>query len=1764
MHMPDIINNALEQTRRKLLDLTNRNRLINYRESARCIAIVDELPRQVCQRLYDYRAFKFVPYEGPADRAPLSELPQAVANEESLPAKHKDGNLQTPYSAKDLKARLRKLVSDGRTILEETGANSVYLAIGFLRYREQKEGTEWQRAPLLLIPVQIERAYGGWEPGAFSLKVVDEELDTNRSLLDKLNQLSVRLPEIDKAWVGLGGEDEGSFDPEAYLTAVERALRVRAATDWRVERQMAVGVFRFQKQAMWYDLDPDRWPENAPVTQHPLVHRILLGPQGNSQPPGALPDLAHTDPAELDGHTPSLPLILNADSSQVQALHHALTVSHGVVIEGPPGTGKSQTIANLIAAAIAQGKSVLFVADKLAALEVVSNRLAQKGLGPFCLELHGLNANKKGFYERLKKRIDYAAPPPSTQIEQLTQDLDRERSRLLELSRLLSTPIGPLALPAHQVVWHIENLRHKLPAELPLHALAAPSKDRHAFLADKQLANEYTKESAGVSPDAVTAWAGFVPHTYTEQLYAAVLSALDSAIGVLADFPNAARSSELAAVLGENVALLDVLAWKKQEPAARIPGLPATTTMERVQAVLSCGTLARVREFIGACDEFLSLQAEIGPLIDLDSDNLSAEVSNSLSHITHIVDVCDTPTATLDDCEHLAARHEEIRTRLRQIEVNGEWLKGLLDKTPRRITEYESLASEAAELADTPAFIGVLAHPAHANPRTQESLNSARSRSEAIHTGLQSCEVLDPDRVDDTAALLDAINEVAGQADSWLPWLSSRYRRARKYLVARRRAHTRITRKPGCLDAMRKAHAACCERDTFKRDSEYQATLGPVFDGVATNWEQAEKVVQHATVLRNRLGQEKTRALLSDWGSSAAKIADCVEAIQSAANVVAEFKQQHGSYPVAMWHRPLRELSEALGRHQATLSKAGEFFRGERSTVATHMTFADAKRVLGTQFPRYRQLEGWLNNHRFLPLLCEASRARGMSAPTAVDAAAAWLTSITESPGIREQMLPWLIAADSTVRDSRNKLLTDIGARCSSALHGLASVLRDLGVLTPSVFFGEAPTTDDVHRKLAACRASLESLPALQRVADLRKRLVEAGMQAIPSAVEAGFIKDDQAGHWYDLAVHQGAYSAFTAQHPELQTLSNTAYEDMRTALATADKELFKATSQDIAAKAARRLAPQGNATGAVRTFSEMGLLRHQSGLQRKHLPIRRLMERASKAMQVLKPCFLMSPLSVAQYLPPGEVQFDLVVMDEASQIRPEDAIGAIARGSSCVIVGDPHQLPPTRFFDNGDGNDGADEDEQTAIVNTESILDVCLTQLPMRRLTWHYRSEHERLIQFSNSQFYNDELKVFPSPRRTSPTHGVRGTFVSTPSYRKGGYNRGEALVVVSKAIEHLRHSPGRSLGIVAMNKRQAEEIDFLLEAELRKDSYLDECVRNLDPPLFVKNLENVQGDERDIIIISTTYGPEASGKAAAQRFGPINSSVGHRRLNVVATRAKRCVELVSSLRYQDVIVSGNASKGVRALRDYLAYAFTGAVPDQGVATGRAADSPFEEAVAYHLRAMGFDCEPQIGVAGFFVDIGVKHPNRPGDFLLGVECDGAAYHSTRSARDRDRLRQEILEGKGWLIHRIWSTSWFTDRGTELRRLRVAIEHAMARDAERLEEQVEVTERSAELPSNSIAAEDLEAFLQSPVNGEMELEESLAEVLDRFWNQEIRPTFPNRRESILNPTITSLLVEHRPLTLDEFKAVIPVDARRYDARQHSFLPDILALVKEFS
>lgn len=519
----------------------------------------------------------------------------------------------------------------------------------------------------------------------------------------------------------------------------------------------------------------------------------------------------------------------------------------------------------------------------------------------------------------------------------------------------------------------------------------------------------------------------------------------------------------------------------------------------------------------------------------------------------------------------------------------------------------------------------------------------------------------------------------------------------------------------------------------------------------------------------------------------------------------------------------------------------------------------------------------------------------------------------------------------------------------------------------------------------------------------------------------------------YDQTWYTGLVQQVYSKNPTLQQFDRIQHEHVIERFRYLDQGSMKYAQAKLASYVWQRK-PALNQPG------EMAVIRTEINKKRRHLPIRQLIERSWRALQQIKPIFMMSPMSIANFLPPGKVEFDVVIFDEASQVKAVDALGAIMRGKQVVVVGDTRQMPPTDFFAREIDLDDADNETS----DIESILSLFKAAgCHECYLRWHYRSQHESLIAVSNAEFYENKLVIFPSAGTNESATGVHLHHLPHALYDRGRTrtNREEARAVAAAVMNHAAAYPHMSLGVAAFSVAQRDLIEVELEM-LRRRQPEHEAFFNAhtSEPFFVKNLENIQGDERDAIFISVGYGRNESGKIAKE-FGPLNRDGGHRRLNVLITRAKMQMRVFCNFKADELELDASAKHGVRALKNFLKYAET-RVLEVSKETGKATDSPFEDEVLAALKDRNYLVEPQVGTAGYFIDLAVKDPERPGRYILAIECDGASYHSSRSARDRDRLRQGVLEGLGWRFHRIWSTDWFRNRRQEIERMVDAIEQA--------------------------------------------------------------------------------------------------------------------------
>lgn len=610
---------------------------------------------------------------------------------------------------------------------------------------------------------------------------------------------------------------------------------------------------------------------------------------------------------------------------------------------------------------------------------------------------------------------------------------------------------------------------------------------------------------------------------------------------------------------------------------------------------------------------------------------------------------------------------------------------------------------------------------------------------------------------------------------------------------------------------------------------------------------------------------------------------------------------------------------------------------------------------------------------------------------------------------------------------------------------------------------------DAILEKLEKCYEKTSELESWCEFNRLMQKLTWLGLKdyidfaienAIPPSRIVGAYKKAFYVQWVDHIIHNSSV---------LLDLTRLPHDEVVEIFRSKDELSFQVNRAILKA----RLSGERPMLDMVAPGSPISILLREGEKKSKQKGIRKLITELGELVHVLKPLFLMSPLSVSTYLS-GDVSFDVVVFDEASQIFPQDAIGAIYRGKQIIVVGDSKQMPPSNFFTSMSDTEELGEDD---FEDFESILDICSATFPQCSLKWHYRSRYEQLISFSNKNFYNYDLITFPSSQQDRRGNGVDYYYVDGVYDKSTRTNMIEANKVVEMVYAHFVKYPERSLGVVAFNQSQQELIEKLLARKRRDDPRFEEMFKpEREEPFFIKNLETVQGDERDTIIFSVSYAKDASGKLLLN-FGPINKRGGERRLNVAFTRAKCNVQLVSSMHYYDIDLSRVESEGAKLLREYLDFAENGMIAlERSEAEGEIYDSPFEKDVYSFLTKNGYRVDRLLGCSSYKIDLAVKRADSS-DYALAIECDGVSYSCERNARDRDRLRPSVLERMGWHFYRIWSTDWMRNKRLEQERLLEAVRRAM-------EAPVVITEEETE----SFVSEIEETGFEFPVYERVDIE----------------------------------------------------------------------------
>ncbi|MZR29618.1 DUF4011 domain-containing protein [Sneathiella litorea] len=1516
---------------------------------------------------------------------PSYSLP--MPQDEHEDGRHQDKDIQTLLLPDKLIRVAKGILEKGRSFERETGVNVLHAAFGLLEWKDPSEDTNFL-SPLLLLEIRIERKQSA-SGAEFYVSGVDKVFINTTLALKLFSEHRLTIPEYETGSIEEYFEEIQNKGPQSW--------------HWKVRREVVFGIFPSSKIAMYHDLDPKK----RPIASHKLIARLLASSGGGD---GAYADVYETDDPKISKKVPYL--ILDADASQYSAL---VDVADGqsLAIEGPPGSGKSQTIVNIIAAALADGKKVLFVAEKLTALDVVKNRLHATNLAEFVLPLQAGRGTREKIYESLQERLSVSRGSKRFQIDFTNRKdaLEGHRSILKGYLDALGSKFGATGMTVYETIGHgietaeilrkipkeVRRIRILNPEELGPNSMEAIVADAEAFaerlnkihqmpklwLASSapvlsrddaedasdtagQLANELEAYIRDINASSLKPFVSISPFDDD-------IEKIDSFLKIISAEANRINPSNVETLVNsEHRQVVQRLCGQLQE--RRVALIRLERILRDVKGWNLLNRLLSARDFAAANGESLSALTHKNIIEEIEKQIIVEEKVVVLAKALPLV-WTEKPGATLN----------RIRENARTLRDFPEAIKKL-----RRFDEARQIGKLATELIDT--------------------VRKLASELGQIQESLPNADNHDPAQIRNAArTILDA---------GAFRFLSSKFKHARN--TYRNTLRGRLVDDRYIMANRLGTYANWLERRrNFEGDKRYISAFGDIFKGLATNLSLIDETVAFYRKTQEISNDDRDLRRAIEEGSISEIETFC--ALEFNLDMtLAELEVHVESQKVILTKE--KDLLNEAEEHLTLFKDQTSFSLTDlEQTVDLAMQVkqlselietSEAGDIIGSQFAGIETNSEILQNECALAELISATPAPAQA------------ISIMRSGTALE-----LLRTLDEFRGRRNKI-----GNISEELWTLLNLPEHMRSAT-----GLYEHLDD----LKAASGNPDALLDRAQIKRAEDALRNRGFNVLVDWIideEVDFDTHLLGPIVRSIIAKNMADRVFELHASVLKGYDGQDFDRVRKEISAKDHELIQISRDVIRSELlANANPPVGNNLGRKSTFTNMSLIINEMNKKKNRIGVRELTHRAGEALLELKPCWMMSPLAVAQYLHEG-LEFDLVVIDEASQMTPENAIGAISRARQAVVVGDTKQLPPTSFFqkvlDDGDLDEDLRED-------SESILDLAnIAFTPIRQLRWHYRSRHPSLIQFSNQWMYKGELTIFPSAQDNNSALGVE--LVEVPGVYKSRRNEIEAASIVKATIQHMTNWPDQSLGICAMNSDQKDLILEAFERERDRNPKVQEFIAFWEEEndgleeFFIKNLETIQGDERDVMFISTLYGPEKFGERVLQRFGPINSAQGHRRLNVLFTRAKRKIVTFTSMKPSDIIVDGSKNVGVQMFRAWLEYSKTGSISEPS-GDRRETESPFEDFVFRQIEAMGCVAVPQVGVAGFRIDLGVRHPDWPYGYILGVECDGATYHSSKSSRDRDRLRQEVLEGLGWNLHRIWSTDWFRNPQNEIEKLREAI-----------------------------------------------------------------------------------------------------------------------------
>lgn len=1582
---------------RRLLDLSLRNNLLNTRISKRTLQVVSFKLDEVEDALADGCEFTVLPrpdelanavevaglYKAPGDAEPVMSL---------LKKDMQRGRLYSYLKEDDLSQVLTRLYRQARLSLEENGANTLFMAIGLMRWYETDTSTVPRFAPILLLPIEIVKKSLS---RGYVIRSRGEDTMINITLLELLRQ------KFDINVIGLETlpTDRSGVDVVKVFNVVRKAIMEQKR--WDVEELSIIGSFSFNKFLMWNDIHYNV----EELRRNKIVNGMVTGTidwGSDVQEEGI--DLDQTFSVG------DLALPMPADSSQIEAISAALSEKN-FVLHGPPGTGKSQTITNIIANALYRGKKVLFVAEKMAALQVVQRRLESIGLAPFCLELHSNKAKKSAVIDQLKRTVEVTKRKSSQQFQKEAAQLNALRNELNGYVTALhkTYPVGRSLYDcfsdycsvvefASAPTLAFDNIASM--GEDEVNAIEAWIQD---YVAICDILGEVPKAALLPCKNA-----DYQPALRAESQK--LLSALhDDAAHCLRTAEAVASQWGLAFVdaPGWLASLSEMLAFLL-DGEALLPNILSSATYdadaEQARNLIAWG---RIRD---AASEKISRHLD-DSLFDIHVAQYSLDWKNVEAFMAGFA-VGSVPSEgrSLAQCildvpktydEHMKAKDDVVP------------MLGMPCGTTARESEHLKIVCQA--LREMRIVIPKLLASAERNQNEVElkGLVEHIERRNQFYAAIVKRfrpSVLDLDCDD----LQKRWNEA--MAKSFISkWMGKR--KVAKVLNLHAINAVSISEVPDVLLLLR----------NYKKESDYvvqKADLGKEYLGV--DWRDGglkvdavrQAIDQHAAIHRELLAmiqnEADTRAmektLLGHIGSDVGNFhvlndPKLIRFVQAFDDIVTAYREyaRHGISSTQVLD-VVDNYQEMNGRLHAHADEGMRLFGGLWNPDDSPWE------AMEEALTRTQKVHTYINQ-----LESDAVIQKKVGAKVAESYNKDW----EGKPELKDDLLK-MRALLPTI-PSRGEVVDKM--LCGNMIGG-----------------GGEPCLDGYVRRTYYVLSHIDELKDICKYNQIVGHMPYEALRVLVDKVESGEVTNTLVGRYFKKSFARTYAEYILSCEPALEGFHGQMFEEKINQYRRLCERFERLTCDELYAKLASNM-PNFQIEAA--NNSEVGILQRNLRNGARGISLRTLFDKIPDLLTRICPCMLMSPMSVAQYINAKGAKFDYVIFDEASQMPTCEAIGAIARGRNVIVVGDPNQLPPTTFFEtNAFDEDNADKED------LESILDDCLAlSMPSKYLQWHYRSKHESLIAFSNMKYYENRLLTFPSPDDLTS----KVTFQYVPGVYDKGHtrqNRAEAVAVVEEIKRRLSNpaTAKQSIGVVTFNSNQQSLIEDLLGNLFDQEPALEQIVEASDEPVFVKNLENVQGDERDVILFSVGYGADKTGKVS-MNFGPLNREGGWRRLNVAVSRARYEMKVFSTLTPDQIDLSRTSAEGVAGLRAFLEYAIKGRLSlAYEAVTSKTTNDYLVLSVAESLREKGYEVKTNIGTSGYRVDIGVVDPNNPGEYLLGILCDGYNYNSALSARDREITRYNVLRLLGWRICRVWAMEWWEDRELTIKRLLSAIDIAIKGD----------------------------------------------------------------------------------------------------------------------